>query len=86
MATHNLFTLITKHQPKLGHNVTLDDTNEQLERIKMFIQDLTHITNEIHWFHRYHSNPVYLLANVLKVNNPLCYEYEKKTSSRTIIN
>jgi len=48
MATHNLFTLITKHQPKLGHNVNLDDTNEQLERIKMFIQDLTHITNEIH--------------------------------------
>jgi len=44
MATHNLFMLVHKH---VKQTVPVDSTAEQLQKIQMFIQDLTQITNEI---------------------------------------
>ena len=44
MATHNLFTLVNKH---VKQTVEVDSTQEQLQKIQMFILDLTQITNEI---------------------------------------
>ncbi|XP_013381622.1 coiled-coil domain-containing protein 42 homolog [Lingula anatina] len=46
MATHNLFMLVNKHQ-KQGQTEMTEDTNEQLNKIQTFIQDLTQITTEI---------------------------------------
>ena len=48
MATHNLYQLVNRHQKaRRGEEVDLEDTNEQLNRIQQFIQDLTQITTEI---------------------------------------
>lgn len=44
MATHNLYQLVKKHQKQAAG---VEETSEQLHQIKMFIQDLTMITNEI---------------------------------------
>ena len=44
MTTHNLFNLVNKHTNQVGGNET---TEEQLQRIQMFIMDLTQITEEI---------------------------------------
>ncbi|XP_038060781.1 coiled-coil domain-containing protein 42 homolog [Patiria miniata] len=44
MATHNLFQLVNKH---LKQQTVAEDTADQLNRIQMFIMDLTQITTEI---------------------------------------
>ncbi|XP_031555849.1 coiled-coil domain-containing protein 42 homolog [Actinia tenebrosa] len=44
MATHNLFMLVNRH---LGQTGTIEQTEKQLEKIQVFIQDLTQITMEI---------------------------------------
>ncbi|RMX56324.1 hypothetical protein pdam_00019253 [Pocillopora damicornis] len=44
MATHNLFMLVNRH---LKQNTVIEHTEKQLEKIQVFIQDLTQITNEI---------------------------------------
>jgi len=44
MATHNLFMLVHKH---VKQTIEVDSTPEQLQKIQMFILDLTQITNEI---------------------------------------
>ncbi|CAH3013753.1 unnamed protein product, partial [Porites evermanni] len=44
MATHNLFMLVNRH---LKQNTVIEVTEKQLEKIQVFIQDLTQITNEI---------------------------------------
>ncbi|XP_069134847.1 coiled-coil domain-containing protein 42 homolog isoform X1 [Argopecten irradians] len=44
MAAHNLYQLVKRHQKQSGSE---EDTAEQLHQIRMFIQDLTIITNEI---------------------------------------
>ncbi|KAJ7374089.1 Coiled-coil domain-containing protein 42 [Desmophyllum pertusum] len=44
MATHNLFMLVNRH---LKQNTVIELTEKQLEKIQVFIQDLTQITNEI---------------------------------------
>lgn len=46
IATHNLFQLVNKHL-KQQATVPLENTALQLEKIQMFIQDLTQITSEI---------------------------------------
>jgi hypothetical protein len=45
-ATHNLFQLVNRHQ-KQASDVPVEETNDQLNRIQQFIQDLTQITTEI---------------------------------------
>jgi len=51
IATHNLFQLVNKHlktpPPLQGSGIQVDDTSAQLEKIQMFIQDLSQITQEI---------------------------------------
>ncbi|KXJ27520.1 coiled-coil domain-containing protein 42 homolog [Exaiptasia diaphana] len=44
MATHNLFMLVNRH---LGQTGAIEQTEKQLEKIQVFIQDLTQITTEI---------------------------------------
>lgn len=44
MATHNLYMLVNKH---LKQDVPVEGTLEQLTKIQTFIQDLTHIANDI---------------------------------------
>ena len=44
MATHNLFMLVHKH---VKQTVPIDSTPDQLQKIQIFMQDLTQITNEI---------------------------------------
>jgi len=47
IATHNLFQLVNKHLKQPIASVALDDTTSQLDKIQVFIQDLTQITQEI---------------------------------------
>lgn len=47
IATHNLFQLVNKHLKQQTTTVPLENTALQLEKIQMFIQDLTQITTEI---------------------------------------
>jgi len=44
MATHNLFMLVNRH---LKQSTVIELTEKQLEKIQVFIQDLTQITNDI---------------------------------------
>ncbi|XP_064612677.1 coiled-coil domain-containing protein 42 homolog isoform X2 [Liolophura sinensis] len=44
MATHNLYQLVKKHQKQTAQT---EETHEQLNQIRIFIQDLTQVTNEI---------------------------------------
>ncbi|XP_065055065.1 coiled-coil domain-containing protein 42 homolog [Rhopilema esculentum] len=44
MATHNLYMLVNKH---LKQDVPAEGTMDQLSKIQTFIQDLTHIANDI---------------------------------------
>nr|XP_022337399.1 coiled-coil domain-containing protein 42 homolog isoform X2 [Crassostrea virginica] len=44
MAAHNLYQLVKRHQKQSADE---EETSEQLNQIKMFVQDLTTITNEI---------------------------------------
>jgi len=44
MATHNLFMLVNRH---LKQTTVIELTEKQLEKIQVFIQDLTHITSDI---------------------------------------
>ncbi|EDO39885.1 predicted protein [Nematostella vectensis] len=44
MATHNLFMLVNRH---LGQTGMVDMTDKQLDKIQVFIQDLTQITLDI---------------------------------------
>lgn len=44
MATHNLYQLVKRHQKQTAQ---AEDTMEQLNQIRLFIQDLTQVTNEI---------------------------------------
>ncbi|CAK8692593.1 unnamed protein product [Clavelina lepadiformis] len=46
IATHNLFQLVNKHL-KQQATVPLENTSLQLDKIQMFIQDLSQITSEI---------------------------------------
>ncbi|KAK2169056.1 hypothetical protein LSH36_12g03104 [Paralvinella palmiformis] len=47
MATHNLYQLVSRHQKSHQEEGEVEDTNEQLAKIQQYIQDLTHITQEI---------------------------------------
>lgn len=44
MATHNLYMLVNRH---LKQEIPAESTIEQLSKIETFIQDLTHIANDI---------------------------------------
>ncbi|KAL3858096.1 hypothetical protein ACJMK2_012707 [Sinanodonta woodiana] len=44
MATHNLYQLVKKHQKQAAQ---AEETSDQLNQIRMFIQDLTQISNDI---------------------------------------
>ncbi|XP_074640131.1 coiled-coil domain-containing protein 42 homolog [Tubulanus polymorphus] len=46
MATHNLYQLVLHHHHRESES-TIEDTTEQLNKIKQFILDLTHIISEI---------------------------------------
>jgi len=47
IATHNLYQLVNKHLKQQLPGVQIDDTSAQLEKIQIFIQDLSQITQEI---------------------------------------
>jgi len=47
IASHNLFQLVNKHLKQQGPAVNTDDTSSQLDKIQVFIQDLSQITHEI---------------------------------------
>ena len=47
MATHNLYMLVNRQRKQTQAEGFTEDTNEQLNKIQLYIQDLNQITNEI---------------------------------------
>lgn len=47
MATHNLYQLVLRQQRSQKDEIDIEDTNEQLTKIKMIIMDLNSITSDL---------------------------------------